>query len=213
MRIQSFREYCLSLDESLDTPYPWKTVGGDSDNYRAMFTVPATSKAGQPQTSLLYQVDFVKHTEQSILWGDEDVHPWNFSFELAPRAAQTAQARSLGIKSVHGITQTGHAFTVFATVIDVMKAFVARQHPSVIYFSAYESSRAKLYDRFITQVGASVPGYVGHKLTAAMRPQGGWTRLPTGRLATAPDWIDNDNYVIAKKAIPLKTILTAVRIV
>jgi len=195
----SFRKYCLSLDESLDTPYPWTTSHVNSDNYRAMFTVPAASKVGQPQTPLLYQVDFAKHTEHRIWWSGEDVHPWEFTFELAPRSY--AQVGSVSIKSAYGITQTGHAFTVFATVIDVMKAFVARQHPSVIYFSAHENSRVRLYDRFITQVGTSVPGYVGHKLTAAMRPRG---------LTSAPDWIAADNYVIAKKAIPLKTILTAV---
>jgi hypothetical protein len=196
--MRSFREYCLSLDESLDTPYPWTASHVNSDNYRVMFAVPDTSKAGQSQTPLLYQVDFAKHTEQRIWWSGEDVHPWEFTFELAPRAAQVG---SVSIKSAYGITQTGHAFTVFATVIAVMKAFIAHQHPSVIYFSAHESSRARLYDRFITQVGASVPGYVGHKLTGAMRPRG---------LTSAPDWIGPGHYVIAKQAIPLKTILTAV---
>ena len=193
----SFREYCLSLDESLDAPYPWTTTHVGSDNYRAMFEVPGTSKAGHPQTPLRYQVDFAKHTEQRIWWSGEDVHPWEFTFE----ASGSGEADKRAANNPYGITQTGHAFTVFATVIAVMKAFIAHQHPSVIYFSAHESSRARLYDRFITQVGASVPGYVGHKLTGAMRPRG---------LTSAPDWIGPGHYVIAKQAIPLKTILTAV---
>ena len=191
----SFREYCLSLDESLDTPYPWTTTHAGSDNYRAMFEVPGTSKAGHPQTPLHYQVDFAKHTEQRIRWSGKDVYPWEFTFE----ASGSGEANKRAANNPFGITQTGHAFTVFATVIAVMKAFIAHQHPSVIYFSAHESSRARLYDRFITQVGASVPGYVGHKLTAAMRRPGN----------VAP-WIGPGNYVIAKQAIPLKTILTAV---
>ena len=194
--MHSFREYCLSLDESLDAPFPWTTTHVGSDNYRAMFDV--TSKAGQTPAPLRYQVDFAKHAEQRIWWSGEDVHPWEFTFEVSGKYKQSGEANKRAADNPYGITQTGHAFTVFATVIEVMKAFIAHQHPSVIYFSAHESSRARLYDRFITQVGASVPGYVGHKLTAAMRPRGN----------VAP-WIGPDNYVIAKKAIPLKTILTA----
>ena len=197
--MRSFQEYCLSLDESLDTPYPWTTTHAGSDNYRAMFEVPGTPKAGHPQTPLHYQVDFAKHTEQRIRWSGKNVYPWEFTFEVSGKYKQSGEANKRAADNPYGITQTGRAFTVFATVIEVMKAFIAHQHPSVIYFSARESSRARLYDRFITQVGASVPGYVGHKLTAAMQRPGN----------VAP-WIGPGNYVIAKKAIPLKTILTAI---
>ena len=191
--MRSFQEYCLSLDESLDTPYPWAISGLPSDHrYLATFDVPGT-------TPMRYRVDFAKHTGQRIQWNGEDVHPWEFTFEVYGADARATIKHAT--KNPYGITQTGHAFTVFATVIDIMKAFIARQHPSVIYFSAHESSRARLYDRFITHVGASVSGYAGHKLTAAMRPRG---------LTSAPDWIGPGNYVIAKQAIPLKTILTAI---
>ena len=199
--MQSFREHCRSLDESFDKPYPWTTSRVGFTDFHATFVAPATPTplaTGKAPINR-YSVDFVKRMDQRVFVDGEDTHPWEFTFEVYGADARATIKHAT--KNPYGITQTGHAFTVFATVIDIMKAFIARQHPSVIYFSARESSRARLYDRFITHVGASVSGYAGHKLTAAMRPRG---------LTSAPDWIGPGNYVIAKQAIPLKTILTAI---
>ena len=211
MGIQSFREHCRSLDESFDKPYPWTTSRVSFTDFHATFVAIATPTP-QDKNSLStgkapinrYSVDFVKRTDQRVFVDGEDTHPWEFTFELTQGEDNPAKW-SAEAHPQYGITQTGHAFTVFATVIAVMKAFIAHHHPGIIYFSAHERSRAKLYDRFITQVGVSVSGYVGHKLTKAMRSRGG-SRPP--RLTSAPDWIDDGNYVIARQSIPLKTILS-----
>ena len=206
MGIQSFREHCRSLDESFDKPYPWTTSRVGFTDFHATFVAPVTPTplaTGKAPINR-YSVDFVKRTDQRVFVDDEDTHPWEFTFELTQGEDNPAKW-SAEAHPQYGITQTGHAFTVFATVIAVMKAFIAHHHPGIIYFSAHERSRAKLYDRFITQVGASVSGYVGHKLTKAMRPRGG-SRPP--RLTSAPHWIDDGNYVIARQSIPLKTILS-----
>ena len=206
MGIQSFREHCRSLDESFDKPYPWTTSRVSFTDFHATFVAIATPtplSTGKAPINR-YSVDFVKRTDQRVFVDGEDTHPWEFTFELTQGEDNPAKW-SAEAHPQYGITQTGHAFTVFATVIAVMKAFIAHHHPGIIYFSAHERSRAKLYDRFITQVGASVSGYVGHKLTKAMRSRGG-SRPP--RLTSAPDWIDDGNYVIARQSIPLKTILS-----
>ena len=213
MGIQSFREHCRSLDESFDKPYPWTTSRVSFTDFHATFVAIATPTP-QDKNSLStgkapinrYSVDFVKRTDQRVFVDGEDTHPWEFTFELTQGEDNPAKW-SAEAHPQYGITQTGHAFTVFATVIAVMKAFIAHHHPGIIYFSAHERSRAKLYDRFITQVGVSVSGYVGHKLTKAMRSRGG-SRPP--RLTSAPDWIDDGNYVIARQSIPLKTILSTI---
>jgi hypothetical protein len=67
------------------------------------------------------------------------------------------------------ISGTGEAFKVFATVIDVIKAFLKheamytpeRGMSPTIYFTAKEPSRMKLYDRLIQMVHTEIPGYEG----------------------------------------------------
>ena len=202
MGIQSFREHCRSLDESFDKPYPWTTSRVSFTDFHATFVAPATPTSLSTGKAPInrYSVDFVKRVDQRVFVDGEDTHPWEFTFELT-QGEDNPTKWSAEAHPQYGITQTGHAFTVFATVIAVMKAFIAHHRPGIIYFGAHERSRAKLYDRFITQVGAAVSGYVGHKLTKAMRPRG---------LTSAPHWIDDDHYVIAKQSIPLKTILSTI---
>jgi len=45
------------------------------------------------------------------------------------------------------ITNTGNSLQVFATVVNIFRKFITLKKPSVIEFSAKESSRVKLYDR------------------------------------------------------------------
>ena len=48
-----------------------------------------------------------------------------------------------------GISGTGDAMRVLATVLVIMKDFLKREEPQIIVFTADEKSRRKLYDRMI----------------------------------------------------------------
>lgn len=187
MRIQSFHEYCLSLDESLNNPYSWRTTAGahQGNSYDAVFTVPATASS----VPLDYGVTFTQDKGQEIR-GTND-HPWEFTFgALNDRDGAKTDGGAYG----YDVTHTGHAFSVFATVIVIMKAFITKHHPTVIYFSASESSRKKLYDRFVKMVSAAVPGYHGYKLTTAMSRANGYDSY-------GPDWLTPNGYVIVSSKI------------
>ena len=194
--MHSFQEYC-SILESLDTPYQWHTEpSGHGGNYHAVFAVPAGAASSSP---LRYSVTFAEHREQNIL---DTEHPWELTFSLRsgarPHAVGTPK-HDVGSDSnwTQDVTHTGHAFTIFATVIAIMKAFIAKQHPTIIYFSASEPSRMKLYDRFVKNVSSAVPGYRGYKLTTAMSRANGYG-------SDGPDWLTPNGYVIASHKISLK---------
>lgn len=64
----------------------------------------------------------------------------------------------------HGIEQTdiqntGDARRVFATVIDIVKNYVAENKPKEIVFTAAEPSRIRLYDAFVKRLDRELPDY------------------------------------------------------
>ncbi len=58
------------------------------------------------------------------------------------------------LKFLFGITNTGGAQKVFATVIAIIQKFIAEKKPQSLYFSADEPSRQKLYQRLIKMTTA-----------------------------------------------------------
>lgn len=77
------------------------------------------------------------------------------------------------IHAKHGskISKTGKSIEVFATVVDIFKAFVSAKKPMNIAFTAKEPSRIRLYDRLATMVSSS-----GYQLTKST-PNGDATVL------------------------------------
>ena len=59
-----------------------------------------------------------------------------------------------------GITNTGDARRVFATVIEIIKQFADKYKPQVIAFTANEPSRIRLYDAFMKRLDRALPDYV-----------------------------------------------------
>jgi hypothetical protein len=223
--MQSFREHCRDITEALDKPYPYRVVNsrgtGSGDGpgvFEAEFTV-ATS-------GLKYNVHFAKRVEQNIprtngrgqviepRWESVE-KPWEFTFALKRTHGSGAPGDPKTDTETYGVSRTGHAFSVFATVIAVMKEFITKYHPALIYFSATESSRAKLYDRFMKLVPRSVSGYAGHKLTGQSRRSAaalgdchrgsGFLRDPEQKCHA--DWIGPGNFVVARRDVPLTAIL------
>lgn len=60
-----------------------------------------------------------------------------------------------------GITKTGDAFKVFATVIEIIKDYVNQHHPEAILFSSdrSESTRTNLYYKFAKKISQVFPDY------------------------------------------------------
>lgn len=191
--MQSFQEYCSVL-ESLETSYPWQmSQRRDADVYEAVFHVPIGPGVPKP---LRYTVSFARHNEENIPGTDE---PW-WEFTFAAHGEDSGYSNSKNDANwSQDITHTGHAFTIFATVIAIMKAFIAKQQPAIINFSAYEPSRQRLYDRFIKNVSSAISGYRGVKITTAMARANGYG--PNG-----PEWLTPNDYLIVNRKISLKMV-------
>ena len=136
--------YADFLKEAFTQPVPWQWTEKDAVSAYAKFTVDG----------LDYRVTF-DAIDSFVRAGQRKVLQWEFQFRLAQSPSEE--------KSRYGISGTGHAFTVFATVIDILKAFIKAYNPPEIEFSANtnEPSRVKLYRRFIQQIKNEIPGYVG----------------------------------------------------
>lgn len=68
------------------------------------------------------------------------------------------------------ITGAGAAHEVFSGVTSAVTALVSKTQPPALFFSAAEPSRAKLYDRMVASLGATVPGYEAYSVET---PDGG----------------------------------------
>ena len=153
----SFREHC-QLDEAFTNPLPI-TVAHYPRTWTATFTVPSTPY------DKTYEIRF---DAQSLKIPDKlktSNAPWELSF--ADITAGPGMPPSM-----HGVTDRGDAFVVFATVIHALKVFsrLFAGRPFII-FTAKEASRQKLYDRFVRMVKSTVPGMHGFRLinTPAVR--------------------------------------------
>ena len=111
-------------------PYIWKNVGNSKyEAYQADFRVDG----------IKYQAEFVQSRGIGLRFAcgfhafDEDDEP------------------------TIDIIGNGKQFPVFATVVTIIKEFIAQHQPDLIMFTADEPSRRKLYRRLLSTI--SVPGY------------------------------------------------------
>jgi hypothetical protein len=134
--MNSFLQY---ITEIFDKPYPWHWK---SQYSRASFTI---------DSGLKYKVFF------SRMYGgryDDGVPMDEFTFGLDERPDESNPA---AIEKLYSITGTGDQFKVFATVIDILKTYLNSQHPTVLYFSAKEPNRKRLYRHFFKMASSILP--------------------------------------------------------
>lgn len=62
----------------------------------------------------------------------------------------------------YDITKTGNQYQVFATMSDIIPAYMKQTHCDILLFTAAEQSRRRLYNRMVTTI--HVPGLVGVRL-------------------------------------------------
>lgn len=115
----------MKLFEILDTPETWRVAHVDKTSYLAEF-----------------EIDGVKYEFTASSEDEEDGY---FILEFLGKVPG---------KSPHGITDTGNAIIVFATIYDIVKDFVKKLNPLGIEFSAKEASRIKLYNRFARKLAS-----------------------------------------------------------
>jgi len=123
------------LDEALDSePYPYISTIGTTGAHEYAFTT-----------------DDDNEYEAIIINQKFGIH---VSFFLKQK-----QHKNGLIITRTGITGTGDARRVFATVIDIVKKFAAAEKPEAIVFTASEPSRIRLYDAFVKRLDRELPEY------------------------------------------------------
>ena len=190
----SFREHC-QLDEAFTDPLPIK-VTSHSASWKATFTVPGSySRAARAVLDRKFEIEFNKIAygayKNTGLTIPKELHTSDIAWELTFGDITVAK-----FAADYDLTGGGQAFTVFATVIHALKMFVRKEGRPFIYFSAKETSRQKLYDRFVRLVARTVPGMHGFKMADTQASREILGSRGGGR-----------SYVIVPKHIPLKTVV------
>ena len=121
----------MLLNELFNQPLPWKWTTNDDGEMIAEFTTDTTP----------YWISFVRHD-----MAEEDADLWDVEF---------------GVEGVNypknmEVTGSGDASTVFATVIDIIRAFTRTHRAIILVFSAQGASRNKLYDRLTKRLSPRV---------------------------------------------------------
>lgn len=113
----------MLIQELFTQPFKWSWVDQEAQYYTARFS---TGK-------FRYEVNFELYNEA--------MNVWNIEFNIDPVA--------VAVKNIpgrqFGITKTGDAAQVFATVIEIIRSFRKISPNAILRFSADEPSRKKLY--------------------------------------------------------------------
>lgn len=118
------------------------------------------TKMGNGSISATFQTSSIKYLMRMIVTDEEDIKRdgvdlnigdktiYEVLFRIDPTDPQAKKVDS------YGITGTGAAEQIMATVIEIIKN-VKQQNPNIVlYFSAKEPSRAKLYSRLVKNLAA-----------------------------------------------------------
>ncbi len=123
-----------NISEALDSSYPYE---GNANDGRYHF---------ETEDGVLYKVylqgkDLVGIAFSALLPGDEE--------DKSPGKTT--------------ITGTGNSRKIFGTVVKIVQDYVDTHKPKVLYFTAHEPSRVKLYNTMISQADKALPDYYASK--------------------------------------------------
>lgn len=121
----------MLLNELFNQPLPWKWTTTDDGEFAAEFS---TEKVP-------YWVSFIRHD-----MADTDADLWDVEFGVDG----ITYTKSLEV------TGSGDASIVFATVIDIIQAFIRTHRAIILMFSAQGASRNKLYARLSKRLSPTV---------------------------------------------------------
>lgn len=138
--MKSFMTFLLA--ETLSAPAPWtrERDSEDPDLWRAVF------KVGSHNYRATFEPSFAD--DSGDYNEDENIYTrsgWDFTFSRRDKERDSTYSNM-------SITGSGQAFTVFATIVDILKAFLDEVEPEHVYFGGHEESRVKLYARLARMV-------------------------------------------------------------
>ncbi len=122
----------MKLNEVFQHAYPWKWTHESNTSVTAEFVTDAEN---------IVYVEFEYEGEDQ----------WSFSFA---REATAPNYRDKTVSST--ITGQGDAYKIFATVKEVLQEFTNIHDFRIIYFTAHEPSRQRLYAKMLPQLAQSV---------------------------------------------------------
>ena len=114
----------MLLFELLDKPLEWQETFNSPEGYVAEFNLPDGRTFGTV-------FEFVRD--------EPPIYEISFSDKQASK------------QEVHDISNKGSELLIFATVMDIIQTFVADNPDSLVYFTAKEPSRQKLYNRMVSR--------------------------------------------------------------
>lgn len=175
--MHTFRTF---LAELANRPYPFTWTYDSDDAKAAMFT---TEKPHSLKFIATFQWE--PFTPRDLRAGESSGVPkeilaeegiWGFSFKLS------AEQTPAGKTSWDIIASGGREIPVMSTVVAILQDMVKKHQPGLIGFTAKETSRVKLYQRFVQQVPRYLPGYVG----SGPMPQQTWRRWMMNYVGPSP---------------------------
>ena len=144
--MKSFTTFLLA--ETLSAPAPWKRErdSEDPDLWRATFQVGGHTYRATFEPTALDQ-DAYSDDENSYI-----KNGWDFTFSRRDKYRGSSYSNL-------SVTGSGQAFTVFATIVDILEHFVESVTPDSLFFHAEEMSRRKLYARLVKMAPTIDPNY------------------------------------------------------
>jgi len=122
--MKTFKQF---INEVGNKPARWKWTKSNASVYQAEFRIG--DKGG-------YKMEIKFHSQ------DEEIPFWSVHFEYIADIVGVGTYRDTG---------TGNSLQVFATVLDILKTFIAKEKPKAITFSG-KDGRQKIYARILKYI-------------------------------------------------------------
>lgn len=170
----------MYLVELFDNPYEWKwdddrglltkmlssklmkrkPIVIDDEDYK-----PSKLRAKFKSLAATFQVEDKDGTEDTIwvMFHNNAGNQWEVTFD--------SQRNKIDKDKRYELTNTGHPSKVVATVIDIIKSFVANYTPAVLSFSATDKKRKAIY----RTIAGKFKSYKGYKSNISDSPDFGTT--------------------------------------
>lgn len=140
--MDSFATFLLT--ETLESPAPYRWITKRASLHAAAWSI------GSEQ----YEVKF-HNMGGSPLNSDWAV----YFYQVVPLDGDASSYDDGTVDHRYGLTKTGHAFTVFATLVAIMKEFVSKTSPRRMFFTGNEESRIRVYRRLCRMASTIDPRY------------------------------------------------------
>lgn len=157
------------IDEIFDRTVPWRWTSTPADESRGTFTATFTvTPEHGPAWPYVVNLDAAQYENNDTI---DDEYVLNFQIDhRSPDRSQSVVDRTRDKDVFDIVGGTGASFEVFGTVVEIIKAFIAKERPKAIHFSAKEPSRIRLYRRFAKQCSTTIHKYYGIDYTSIGRP-------------------------------------------